>query len=96
MHKRAIKWIRAHAEEYRIDPNKIGVIGCSAGAHISACVNTSKDDFSKCGDELDDVNYRPNFAILVSPAAKIKGLGESQKILEEISKNSWSVSQLTF
>ena len=79
--QRAIKWIRAHAEEYRIDPNKIGVIGCSAGAHISACVNTSKDDFSKCGDELDDVNYRPNFAILVSPAAKIKGLGESQKNL---------------
>lgn len=57
------------------------MIGCSAGAHISACVNTSKDDFSKCGDELDDVNYRPNFAILVSPAAKIKGLGESQKNL---------------
>lgn len=79
--QRAIKWVRAHAEEYGINPNKIGVIGCSAGAHISACVNITKEDFSKCGDELDSVNCRPDFAILVSPAAKIKGLGESQKNL---------------
>lgn len=79
--QRAIKWVRKHAKEYGIDPDKIGVIGCSAGAHISACVNTVKEDFSKCGDELDDVNYRPNFAILVSPAAKIEGLGSTQKNL---------------
>lgn len=79
--QRAIKWVRAHADEYGIDPNKIGVIGCSAGAHISACVNTAKEDFSKCGDDLDNVKYKPNFAILVSPAAKIKGLGETQKNL---------------
>lgn len=76
--QRAVKWVRAHAKEYNIDPQRIGVIGCSAGAHISACVNTVKEDFSKCGDELDSVNFRPNFAILVSPAAYIQGLGPTQ------------------
>lgn len=79
--QRAVKWVRAHAADYGVDPQRIGVIGCSAGAHISACVNTVKEDFSKCGDELDNVDCRPNFAILVSPAAVIKGLGETQKNL---------------
>lgn len=76
--QRAVKWVRAHAAEYDIDPQRIGVIGCSAGAHISACVNTVKEDYSKCGDELDNVAFRPNFAILVSPAAYIQGLGQTQ------------------
>lgn len=79
--QRAIKWVRAHAKEYQIDPGKIGVIGCSAGAHISACVNTTKEDFSHCKDEIDQEDFSPNFAILVSPAAKIKGLGPTQKNL---------------
>jgi len=87
--QRAVKWVRAHASEYGIDPDKIGVIGCSAGAHISACVNVTKEDFSKCGDELDNVDHRPNFAILVSPAARISGLstqassgGNIQKLMD--------------
>lgn len=79
--QRAVKWVRAHAGEYGVAPDRIGVIGCSAGAHISACVNTAKEDFSTCGDELDEVDCRPNFAILVSPAAKIEGLGATQKNL---------------
>lgn len=77
--QRAVKWVRAHAEEYGIDPDKIGVIGCSAGGHISALANVVKEDFSKCGDSLDNVNHRPNFAILVSPVAKIEVLGDGQK-----------------
>lgn len=79
--QRAVKWVRAHSKDYGIDPQRIGVIGCSAGAHISACVNTVKQDFSKCGDELDSVSSRPNFAILVSPAAYIEGLEGTQKNL---------------
>lgn len=77
--QRAVKWVRAHAADYGIDPQRIGVIGCSAGAHISACVSVAKEDYSKCGDGLDSVNHRPDFAILVSPAAYIEGLGSSQK-----------------
>ena len=67
--QRAVKWVRAHARDYGISPDKIGVMGCSAGAHLSGCVNVAKNDLSKCGDELDTVPCRPNFAILISPAA---------------------------
>lgn len=77
--QRAIKWVRAHATDYGINPNRIGVIGCSAGAHLAACVNVVKDDYSRCGDVLDTVNFRPNFAILVSPAGVLKSEGEVWK-----------------
>ena len=89
--QRAVKWVRAHAKDYGISPDKIGVMGCSAGAHLSGCVSVAKDDLSKCGDELDTVPCRPNFAILISPAAGaanegnfIKGAKDNVKKLLEM------------
>ena len=71
--QRAVKWVRAHASDFGVDPRRIGVMGCSAGAHLSACVASLSQDFSKCGDSLDSLSPRPDFAILVSPAANIVG-----------------------
>jgi hypothetical protein len=34
--KCAVRWLRAHAKEYNVDPNRIGATGNSAGAHLSA------------------------------------------------------------
>ncbi len=65
--QRAIRYIRAHAKEYGIDVNKIGVMGCSAGSHLSACLSTINDDWSSVGDSLDACSYKPNFTILISP-----------------------------
>ena len=65
--QRAIKFIRANASKWGIDPKKIGVQGSSAGGHLAALVSTSTQDFSAIGDALDKVSYRPDFAILVSP-----------------------------
>ena len=39
--KAAIRWLRAHAKEYNIDPQRIGVWGSSAGGHLVALVGTS-------------------------------------------------------
>lgn len=64
--QRAVKWVRAHAEEYGIDPDKIGVMGCSSGAHVAACVSSVEEDFSKVGDQLDGVSHHPDFSIQVS------------------------------
>ncbi len=41
--KGAIRWVRAHAEEYGIDSDRIGVYGTSAGAHLASLVGTSGD-----------------------------------------------------
>ena len=37
----AIRWLRAHSKEYGIDPERVGVVGGSAGGHLSALVGTA-------------------------------------------------------
>ncbi len=41
--KAAIRWIRAHAKELNLDPDKIAVMGSSAGGHLSSLLGTSGD-----------------------------------------------------
>ncbi|MCS7167642.1 MAG: alpha/beta hydrolase [Gemmatales bacterium] len=41
--KAAIRWLRAHASKYDIDPNRIGVIGASAGGHLAALLGAGGD-----------------------------------------------------
>lgn len=41
--KSAIRWLRANSAKYRLDPQRIGVIGQSAGGHLSALLGTSGD-----------------------------------------------------
>lgn len=67
--QRAIAYTRSHAAEWGIDPDRIGVMGFSAGAHLSAMASTSyaQRSYPKI-DAYDDVSLRPNFCILVYPA----------------------------
>jgi acetyl esterase/lipase len=41
--KAAIRWLRAHAKEYRLDPDRIGAQGSSAGGHLVALLGTTGD-----------------------------------------------------
>jgi acetyl esterase/lipase len=41
--KAAIRWLRAHAEEFGLDPERIGAWGSSAGGHLAALLGTSGD-----------------------------------------------------
>ncbi len=41
--KAAVRWLRAHAEQYRLDPERIGAWGSSAGGHLVALLGTSGD-----------------------------------------------------
>jgi acetyl esterase/lipase len=63
---RAVRFVRAHAKEFGIDPNKIGVMGASAGGHVAASAATLFDDpLGKTGAALDQVSARPDFAVLI-------------------------------
>ncbi len=57
----ALRWLRAHSAEYHLDPEKVGVIGGSAGGHLSALVGMAggKNAFPKIGGH-DDVSDRVN------------------------------------
>ena len=67
----SIRLVRARAKEWGIDPNKIGIIGFSAGAELSAPAAIFFEDFDKTnnapGDALAGVSSRPDFVGIVYP-----------------------------
>lgn len=65
--QRALRIIRANASEWNIDPQKIGVMGTSAGGHLASTVGTHPEDNSAIGDSIDAFSYLPDFMILISP-----------------------------
>jgi len=67
--QRAMRIIRNKAQEWNIDSERIGVMGFSAGAHLSArlCNNFSEKTYSQI-DDADSKSCRPDFAMLIYPA----------------------------
>lgn len=66
--QRAIRTIRARAAEWKVDPNRIGILGFSAGGHLTSTAATHFDRGNKdSADPLDRVSCRPDFAVLVYP-----------------------------
>ncbi len=67
--QRAIAYTRAHAKEWGINENKIGVMGFSAGAHLSAMASNSFNQLTYTPiDANDQVSTRPDFCMLIYPA----------------------------
>jgi len=66
--QRAISYVRSNAEEWHLDPKRIGVLGFSAGGHLAAMASTSFDKRTyEAQDKADEVSCRPDFAILIYP-----------------------------
>jgi len=67
----AIRMVRAHAKELNLDPNKIGIMGFSAGAELSAPAAVLFEDFDKKNsdpsDPLAGISSRPDFAGIIYP-----------------------------
>lgn len=67
--QRAIAYTRSHAAEWEINPDKIGVMGFSAGAHLSAMASTAYAQRTyPLVDEWDNASVKPNFCMLIYPA----------------------------
>jgi acetyl esterase/lipase len=63
--QRAIQLIRQNAAAWGIDPNRVGVIGFSAGGHLASTFGTH---FNKAViDNKDNINLRPDFMVLLYP-----------------------------
>ena len=66
--QRAIRTVRANAEQWKINSDKIGICGFSAGGHLASTAGTHFDaGDSKASDPIDRVSCRPDFMILVYP-----------------------------
>jgi len=66
--QRAVSLVRSHAAEWGIDPQRIGIMGFSAGGHLAISTATHFDQRGyESIDEIDKTSCRPDFAVAVYP-----------------------------
>ena len=71
--QRALRLIRSHAADWKLDPAKIGVMGFSAGGHLASTLDTHFDAGDpQATDPVDQVSCRPDFAVLVYPVITLQ------------------------
>ena len=78
--RRAMRLIRAHAVEYSIDPNRLGVWGSSAGGHLASSLGTHCESVTSTAtnspapsDPVDSQSCKPDFMILEYPVISMEG-----------------------
>lgn len=70
--RRALRWVRAHAAEYNVDPHRVGVMGFSAGGELVSLVADNPEPASSTApvtahDAIDRQSSRPDFQVLIYP-----------------------------
>jgi acetyl esterase/lipase len=75
--QRALRYVRAKATELKVDPNRVGILGFSAGGHLASTAGTHFDPGDKKADELnpqiDSYSCRPDFMVLLYPVITLTG-----------------------
>jgi acetyl esterase/lipase len=70
--QRALRLVRAHAAEYGVAPDRVGVMGFSAGGHLAATMGTHFDDGSAADpDPIQRAGSRPDFLVLGYPVISL-------------------------
>lgn len=77
--RRAIRTVRSRAADWNLKPDRIGVMGSSAGGHLaSLCATRFNDTFGEeTKDEIDKLSARPDFAILCYPVITMEPIGHA-------------------
>jgi len=66
--QRAVRMVRSRAEEWKVDPARIGILGFSAGGHLASSAGTHfQNRYSDAKDSIDKVSCRPDFMVLIYP-----------------------------
>jgi acetyl esterase/lipase len=72
--QRALRYTRAHAKEWKIDPKRVGILGFSAGGHLASTAGTHFDAGKEdAPDPIDRLSCRPDFLVLVYPVITFVG-----------------------
>jgi len=70
--QRAIRTVRARAQEWGVDPGRIGILGFSAGGHLTSTAATHFDaGAAGAADPVERVSSRPDFAVLAYPVISL-------------------------
>lgn len=71
--QRALRTLRAQAQQWKIDPHHIGVMGFSAGGHVAGSLGTQFDRVVyPAQDDIDRVDARPDFMVLMYPVISLR------------------------
>ena len=81
--KAAVRWMRANADKYHIDKNKIAAYGCSAGGQLAALLGTTNNDKEFEGNE-GSTNYSSDIQAVVNVDGVVDFFGKGS---EEIKNN---------
>ena len=74
--QRAIRTVRSKAAEYRLSPDRIGIMGFSAGGHLASTAGTHFDaGDAAAGDPIDRQSSRPDFLVLCYPVISFGEFG---------------------
>ncbi len=66
--QRALRLIRSKADEWKVDPTKVGVLGFSAGGQVASILHTADGKAAYDSlDAVDEQNCRPDFSLLIYP-----------------------------
>ncbi|QAY68218.1 alpha/beta hydrolase [Paenibacillus protaetiae] len=66
--QRAIRYVRCHAEQYGVDPERVGIVGFSAGGHLASTAGTHFDlGDAASGDPVERYSSRPDLMVLGYP-----------------------------
>lgn len=69
--RRAIRWVRAHASDYGVDPGRVGAMGFSAGGELVSLIADNPEPTGRTvSDGVDRQSARPDFQILVFPGPR--------------------------
>ena len=74
--QRALSLTRAHAKDWGIDPNRIGMLGFSAGGNLTAWAALADKRMYEPLDDADKLSHKPNFAALIYPAYLVDKNGD--------------------
>jgi len=70
--QRALRFVRAHADEFKIDKHRVGIMGFSAGGHLTSTSVTHFDGGdANAADAIDKESSRPDFGILGYPVVSL-------------------------
>jgi acetyl esterase/lipase len=104
---RSVRWVRSHAQQFNIAPDKIGMWGFSAGGHLVGMVGTHFDaGNAQAADPIDRVSDRPDFVIssygaltlqqgVAKPSAlrPVLGVEPTPQILDDVSPDKHVTAQ---
>lgn len=89
---RAVRWVRHNATRLGVDPNRIGIMGSSAGGHLASTLLVRFDGGDvAAADPIDRVSSRPDLGILCYPVISMgrhTHLGSKQNLLGERPANA--------